>query len=383
MTRDFPIHGFVAQGFERVRAAFEHNFTEGIEVGAGCCAIVAGKTVVDLWGGYRDRDCTQPWTEDTLVNVYSTTKGVGAVAFACAVDDGRISYDVPVRDYWPELRAGTNGLTVAQLLAHLGGLCGFREPVRVEDLYDWSVMRHRLEREDPHWQPGTAAGYHAVTWGYLAGELVRRTTGTTLGRLVAERIARPLEADFHLGLDDRHFDRVASPITPKHARVQPRDPVAPAVGPLFAVALMNPALRPYADVCSAPWRRAEIAASNGHGTAKSLARIYGAVASGGALEGVRVLSAPTIERATREMWNSDTDLVLGRGLRRSAGFILNTDSMFGPRAESFGHSGAGGSTGFADPTTQLGFGYTMNQMAPGSDGETRAARLIRALYASL
>jgi CubicO group peptidase (beta-lactamase class C family) len=134
---DFPIHGFVVRGFECVRDVFERNFTEDIEVGAGCCAIVEGTTVVDLHGGYRDLDCTQAWRADTLVNVYSTTKGIGAAAFSSAVDDGRPSYDAPVRDYWPELRAAANGLTVAQLLSHQGGLCGFRDPLSVADLYEW------------------------------------------------------------------------------------------------------------------------------------------------------------------------------------------------------------------------------------------------------
>jgi CubicO group peptidase (beta-lactamase class C family) len=379
----FPVGGFVAPGFERVRRVFERNFIDDIEVGAACCAIVDGKTVVDLYGGYRDLECSQPWTADTLVNVYSTTKGVGAGAFACIVDAGRLSYDAPVREYWPELRAAANGLTVAQLLSHQGGLCGFRDALRVDDLYDWDGMVRRFEREEPHWLPCTGAGYHAVTWGYLAGELVRRVTGSSLGRLLSERIAEPLGADFHLGLDDRHFHRVANPISPKHARRHPTNPVAPAVGPLYPIALLNPSIRPYADVASAAWRRAEIAASNGHGTANGIARIYAMLANGGSLDGVRVLSPSTIERATRQEWGGEMDLVLGRGLRRSAGFILNSDAMFGPSDAAFGHSGAGGSTGFADPTKRLGFGYVMNQMEPGGVDDTRAARLIRAVYDAL
>ena len=152
----FPIHGDVANGFERVRDVFVRNFDD-IEVGAGFCVIVDGRTVVDLWGGFRDRECTEPWTEDTLVNVYSTTKGVAAAVVATLVDDGKLDYEAPVRSYWPELRAASDGLSVGQLLSHQGGLPGVRTRVTVEDLYDWKKMVGLLEREEPHWRPGTAA----------------------------------------------------------------------------------------------------------------------------------------------------------------------------------------------------------------------------------
>lgn len=379
---DFPVHGFVAPGFERVRDVFERNFVDDIEVGASFSAIVDGETVVDLWGGYQDRACTRPWNADTLVNVYSTTKGIASIAFAALVEDGVIDYDAKVNDYWPEFRAGRAGLTVGQLLSHQSGVCGLREKVSIEDLYDWSRMIERIAAEEPFWQPGTAAGYHAVLWGYLPGELARRATGESLGTLLAQRIAAPLDADVHLGLRAAQHGRVADLIGPNHARIQPD--LATLMGvkmpPLFKYALQNPSIRPWQDACSAPWRSAEIAAANAQASARGIARIYGALARGGELGGVRVLAEDTIAAMCLEEVGERDDLVLGRPLRRGRGIILNTLSMYGPHANTYGHSGAGGSVGFADPELKLGIGYAMNQMQPGIETDTRGNRLIRAVF---
>lgn len=382
---DYPVHGFTAPGFESLRAVFERNFTDDIEVGASFCAVHDGRTVVDLWGGWQDRSCTRPWQADTLVNVYSTTKGIASIAFATLVEDGLIDYAAPVRDYWPELAAGRNGLTVGQLLSHQGGLCGLREPVTVADLYDWDGMIRRIEAEAPHWEPGEGAGYHAVLWGYLPGELARRLTGRTLGRILAERVAGPLSADCYLGLPDAEHHRVADLIGPNHARRQP-DLSALAglrMPPLYPVALQNPSIRPWQDACSPAWRRAEIAAANAQANARGIARIYGAVARGGELEGRRILAPATIAALTVEEVGGQDDLVLGRPMRRARGVMLNTLGQYGPNPQSFGHAGAGGSVGFADPVMRLGVGYAMNQMQPGIETDTRGGRLIAALYACL
>jgi CubicO group peptidase (beta-lactamase class C family) len=382
---EFPVHGLTAAGFERVREVFERNFTDDIEVGASFSAVLDGMTVVDLWGGWQDRACTRPWVEDTLVNVYSTTKGVASIAFATLVEDGLIAYEAPVHDYWPELRAARDGLTVGQLLSHQGGLCGLRESVTVADLYDWDGMIRRLEAEEPHWEPGTAAGYHAVLWGYFPGELARRLTGKTLGRLLAERVAGPLHADCFLGLPASEHGRVADLIGPNHARRQPDlSSLAGLTLPaLYGVALQNPSIRPWQDACSAPWRSAEIAAANGQANARGIARIYGAVARGGELEGVRILSPETIAAMTVEEVGAQDDLVLGRPMRRARGVMLNTLGQYGPNPASYGHAGAGGSVGFADPARKLGVGYAMNQMQPGIETDTRGGRLVAALYACL
>lgn len=362
---DFPVHGTTAPGFERVHDVFERNFTQDIEVGASFSAVVGGETVVDLWGGYQDRDCSRPWLADTLVNVYSTTKGVASATLATVVEDGALDYDAPVKNYWPEFRAGANGLTVGQFLSHQSGVCGLREPVTVADLYDWTRMTERIAAEEPHWEPGTAAGYHAILWGYLSGELVRRITGKSLGQLLRERIAGPLGADFHIGLPDAEHHRVADLIGPNHARKQP-DPASllgAKMPPLFRFALQNPSVRPWQDACTAPWRRAEIA------------RIYGALA-----DGERVLKRETIAAMTVEEWGMADDLVLGRPMRRGRGINLNTEGQYGPNPSAFGHNGAGGSIGFADPERRLGVGYAMNQMQPGIEADTRGNRLVRAVF---
>ena len=382
---DFPIHGTVASGFESVRGVFERNFVDDIEVGASFCAIVDGETVADLWGGYQDRACTRPWNEDTLVNVYSTTKGLASIAFAALVEDGLIDYDAKVSDYWPELRAGRNGLKVGQLLSHQSGVCGLREKVAIADLYDWPTMIARIETEDPFWEPGTAAGYHAVLWGYLSGELALRASGKSLGDILASRIAGPLGADVHLGLPTAEHGRVADLVGPNHARIQPD--LATLLGvkmpPLFKYALQNPSIRPWQDACSAPWRSAEIAAANAQANARGIARIYGALARGGELDGVRVLTEATIAAMCHEEVGEHDDLVLGRPLRRGRGVILNTQGMYGPNPNTYGHSGAGGSVGFADPALKLGIGYAMNQMQPGIETDTRGNRLIRAMLDAL
>lgn len=377
---DFPVNGTTAPGFERVRGVFERNFTDDIEVGASFSAVVGGETVVDLWGGYQDRDCSRPWLADTLVNVYSTTKGVASATLATVVEDGALNYDAPVKNYWPEFRAGANGLSVGQFLSHQSGVCGLRDLVTVADLYDWPRMTERIAAEEPHWEPGTAAGYHAILWGYLAGELARRITGKSLGQLLRERIAGPLGADFHIGLPDSEHHRIADLIGPNHARKQP-DPASllgVKMPPLFRFALQNPSVRPWQDACTAPWRRAEIAAANGHGNARGIARIYGALA-----DGERILKRKTIAAMTVEEWGMSDDLVLGRPMRRGRGINLNTEGQYGPNPGAFGHNGAGGSIGFADPERHLGVGYAINQMQPGIEADTRGSRLVRAVFECL
>lgn len=378
---DYPIHGEVRPGFEPVRDVFARNFTDDVEVGASVCILHRGETVVDLWGGYRDAGGTIPWTRDTLVNVYSTTKGIAAIAFATLVEEGLVSYTDPVRDYWPELLAGRDGLTVGDLLAHMGGLCGVDEPLTVEDLYDWQKMIGLLERQAPHWSPGSAAGYHAVVWGYLPGELAVRLTGKTLGTLVRERLAEPLEAEFHLGLPPELDDRVAPMIGPNRARRQPdlSSFAGLELPPLYPVALQNPVIRPFQDASSPAWQRAEIAAANGQANARGIARIYAAALD----TGQGPLGRETLASLVAQRVGEQDDLVLGRPMRRGAGVILNTANGYGPAAAAWGHSGAGGSIGFADPSAGVAFGYAMNQMQNNLDDDTRGGRLLRAFYSCL
>jgi CubicO group peptidase (beta-lactamase class C family) len=242
-----------------------------------------------------------------------------------------------------------------------------------------------LEEQPPFWPPGQGAGYHAIVWGYLAGQLVRLTTGRTLGEVFRDEIAAPLDADCWIGLPASERARVAPMISASRARIQP-DPAALAAltaPPLYAVALGNPVIRPFADASSAAWQGAEIAAANGTANARGIARVYAAAANGGAWNGTRILEPATLAALVVEEVGLEEDLVLGRALRRGRGVMLNTDGQYGPGAGAFGHAGAGGSVGFADPHTRVAIGYAKNQMQTNLDGDTRAGRLARAVYASL
>lgn len=385
---DVPIFGTTAPGFEPVRAAFAAGFTDDVEVGAGFCVLRGQEVLVDLWGGFRDGALTRPWTRDTLVNVYSTTKGLAAAAVATLVDAGELDYAVPVAEYWPELQAGVDGLTVTQLLAHQAGLCGVHDALTVTDLYDSAAMCRRLETMAPLWPPGSAAGYHAVTWSFLVGELVRRAAGMSLGAVLRQRVADPLVADVHLGLPAEQHHRVADLIGPNRARKRlawsgQGGPAADRGSrpPLNAIAMENPVIRPYADASSAAWRRAELAASNGHATAAGVARVYAALAGGGALGAVRILAPDTVAALCEEVWGREPDLVLGYPMRRGRGVNLNTDGELGPEPAAFGHTGTGGSLGMADPVRGIGVGYVMNQLR--GSGPRPAARLLDAVYRCL
>jgi len=384
---DVEVRGFVAPGFENVREAFRENW-QGYEVGACVSVVHQGRTVVDLWGGWLDRECTRPWLGDTLVNVYSTTKGMGSLAAAILADEGRLDYEARVVEYWPEFRAeGKDQITVAQLLSHQAGLCGLPRKTTVEDLYDWEGMVRKLAAMKPLWEPGTAAGYHAVTWGFFPGELILRITGKTLGAYFHEKVAGPLKADFYIGLPDSEMDRVADLIGPNRARV-PQKKIDPnrEMPPFYRIALMNPSIRPFKDASSHAWRKAELAAANGQANARGIARIYGALAGGGEIDGVRIISRAGIEAATiEEVDGGQPNLVTGRATRFGRGFRLNSegDYDYGPNPRSFGHAGAGGSLGFADPDANLGFGYAMNQMQVNEDDERRTDRLVKAVYESL
>lgn len=393
MAKVAEIGGFVAPGFEAVRDAFQANFESGAEIGATFSAVLKGETVADLWAGYRDRDRTRPWKEDTIVNVYSTTKGMGSIALAALFDEGKLDYDAKITDYWPEFGAhGKGEMSVAQVVSHQAGVCGPRDPITVEDLYDWDKMCSMLAAQEPFWEPGTQSGYHAVVWGYLAGEVIRRITGKSIGAYFHEKVAAPLEADFYIGLPESEESRAsdmisAAPMKPEDAAKMGPEAIKAAQAmqqsELYQAALGNPQIKPYRDVSSRAWRAAEIPAANGTGNGRGIARIYGALANGGALGGVQILSADAIAESTKQEWGDKPDAVLGMPMPKARGFMLNRMGMYGPSEKAFGHSGAGGSIGFSDPETGLGIGYAMNQMANNLDGDSRGGRLINAVYAAL
>jgi len=391
---EITIEGDTHPTFHAIRNVF-HSLWETIEVGASLCVYYENEKVIDLWAGHRDRARTLSWEADTLVNVYSASKGVASFAFACLVDEGKISYNDKVSDHWPEFGAeAKQDITVSQLLSHQAGLCGVDTKLEVSDLYHWEKMCNLLAAQKPYWQPGSASGYHAVTWGYFPGELIRRITGKSIGKYINEKISKPLEADFYLGLPDSELFRYSPLIGPNHMRryvkseaeklaALARKKSPPAIQPkLTQVALMNPPISPFKDASSSAWRHAEIPASNGHGSARGLARIYAAMANGGHFNGLEICSEEVLALANKLEVENTKDLVLGTKIRRSRGFILNTDACYGPNRDSFGHAGAGGSMAFADPKRKLGFAYVMNQMQNDTHPH-RYKRLIDAVYECL
>ncbi|MFQ5699911.1 MAG: serine hydrolase domain-containing protein [Myxococcota bacterium] len=381
MTESAEIHGHCDPSFARVRDAFAGAFESSAEVGAACSVQVDGEAVVDLWAGWQDASRTRPWERDTLVNVFSTTKGMTALCAHLLIDEGRLDLDAPVAAYWPEFAAADKGaISFRQLISHQAGLPALRDPLPTEALFDWQTMTQALAAETPWWKPGTRHGYHAVTFGWLVGEVVRRISGQSLGAFFRERVAGPLGADFYIGfgpeLDSRVADLIQGPV---HADDGAsffeeilKDPESMA-----ARAFMNPPVM--GDVSSSrAWRGAEIPAANGHATAAALAQVYGQLACG------KLLSREGIERA-REEQAAGPDAILPLETRIANGFMLAPQSEpCGPNPRAFNHGGAGGSLGFCDPETRLGFGYVMNHMHMGAWLiDPRARDLVGAVYESL
>jgi CubicO group peptidase (beta-lactamase class C family) len=377
------VQGECDSRFARVREAFEAGFTAGREVGASFAATVDGRFVVDLWGGHADAARTRRWERDTIVNVFSTTKAMTALAAHVLADRGLLDVDAPVARYWPEFAAsGKKGIPVRHLLTHQSGLAALREPLPTEALYDWPRMTAALAAETPWWEPGSVSGYHAITYGYLVGEVVRRISGKTLGTFVRDEITRPLGADFHIGLPASEDARVAEMIGPSAEEIAGAGPAA-TIDPasLLGKVMGNPPVTP--AVANRPaWRRAEIPAANGHGNARSVARVMAALACGGSLDGVRLLAPATLARAIEPQWYGQ-DLVLGFPMRWGLGFMLASPTLpLGPSPRAFGHGGWGGSLGIADPDASVSWAYVMNKMTPGTTGDSRAAGPVAALYGS-
>ena len=387
MGEAIEIKGHCDPQFQGVRDLFEQAFRQGDELGASVCITLEGETVVDLFGGYADEARTQPWQRDSLVNVFSTTKGMTALCALRLVEEGRLDLDAPVAKYWPEFAAGgKTDLPVRYLLSHRAGMAAVKAPLPPGSLYEWETMTNALAAQEPWWTPGEAHGYHAVTFGFLVGEVVRRITGRSLGTYFREQLAAPLGLDFHIGLPESEEKRVSALVQgPVHTEGGPdlferimADPES-----LLAKAFINPPLLP-TDANSREWRAAEIPAANGHGTAAALARVYAALSLGGDLDGVHVLSPEIIEQARTEQ-SLGKDLILPLVSRFGLGFGMPpAEEPVGPNFRVFGHAGAGGSYGQADPENRMSFGYTMNLMHSGVwivDPRPRA--LLAAAYAAL
>ncbi|MGW2729851.1 serine hydrolase domain-containing protein [Streptomyces sp. NPDC001494] len=381
------VQGHCDPRFTAVREAFEENFRDRGELGAAVAVTVGGETVVDLWGGWADAARTRPWERDTLVNVWSTTKGPVALCAHLLADRGLLDFDRPVAAYWPEFAAaGKEDVRVRDLLSHRAGLSGLREPHSVEELYDWELTTARLAATEPWWEPGTRSGYHALTWGFLVGEVIRRVSGLHPGAFLEEEVTGPLGLDFTIGLPEKETGRAAELV---HARSRDDGERAAAfrqLPPAAIAALANPPVGA-AQANTAAWRAAEIPAANGHGTARSVAALYGVFAGRGSYGDRRILSPEAVERV-REGQGACRDLVLGAGLEGETEiglglWLSGPHGSYGPNPRAFGHDGFGGSCGLADPEAEVSLGYAMNRMGPHIADDPRKTALVEAVYSAL
>ena len=365
--------GFVAPGFEPVRDLFEASWSE--ELGAGFAAVRGGEIVVNVWGGWADRARTRPWAPDTIVPVYSTTKGVAAIVMAWLADRGLIDYEAPTASVWPEFAAhGKDKVTIAQTLAHQAGVPGFLHEIDPDLWLDPQPCAQAIAALEPLWPPGSASGYHPLTWGYIAGELAKRASGRSLGTILREEICRPLGVDFYVGLPESQHPRAAEMKKPTQAGAFGE------ITPPRKAAFFTKWAAPVRG--STQWRTIEIPSANGHGTALSVAQLYEIYATGGSIGASRILSDEAYGRLTSPRWRGD-DLVLPFNIDWRAGAMANTNRFNGPNIEAFGHSGMGGSTGFGDSVAGVSVGYVMNKQSHHIMGDPRSLRLIEALYSCL
>ncbi len=388
------IDGWTAPGFEIVRDQFEKNFADGLEVGAAFAAYHHGQKVVDVWGGIADEATERPWEEDTLIVVFSTTKGATAICAHQLAQAGRLDVDAPVVEYWPEFgQAGKETIPVDYLLSHRAGLPWVDEKLALEDALAWEPMIHALEHQSPVWEPGTAHGYHAVTFGYLVGEVIRRISGRSIGTYFRDEVAAPLGLDFHIGLPAELEPRVGRLIggiggiggdAPADADPEAMAALAALVGPdsKLGKALSGGGAFSEAGVFNTrAVHAAEIPAAGGITDARSIARMYAACI--GEVDGVRLLGEAQVEEATTQRTEGPDIVLLDLDLQFGLGFFVPSTllQLGGPR--SFGHFGAGGSAGWVDPEADLAFGYAMNRMDLGLAGDLRSYSLVNACYEAI
>ena len=371
------LFGHASGRFSRVKDAFAANFESGQELGARFTVVQAGETVIDLWAGYADRARSRPFDETTLTPVFSTTKALAALLIARLVDQGRIDYGQTVASVWPAFaQAEKAAITIEQMMSHQAGLSGLSERMDPTDWFDWDLICARLAAMTPLWPPGRASGYHPITFGYLAGEVFRRVDGRTMGRALRDDLAGPHGLDLWIGLPDAQAHRAAEMQRPTALpNFSRRTPAARA-------AFLTPWAQPGGRGAEA-LRRLELPSATGYATALALARLMGALADNGWLDGETILSPALIAEASRERIRGP-DLVLPFDMSWAAGFMRNAATHpWGPGNETFGHSGWGGSCAFADPERKLGGAYVMNRQSPELLGDARPKRLIEAVYGCL
>ena len=389
-----PLRGRYSPEFEPVAEAFVRNFEEHGEVGASLCITLDGDPVLDLWGGARDAEQQAPWAEDTMCVVFSSTKGAVALAAHTLIADGALDLNAPVARYWPEFATnGKEDATVRMMLDHSVGVPAMREKLKDKGCCDWEYMVERLENEEPFWEPGTRNGYHMANFGWTVGELVRRAAGVSMGAYFREAVAEPTGAECWIGLPESEEPKVAPMI--------PFRPVKGAELGAFTKALISDAksipslafynqggFNPNSRAC----RAAEIGGAGGVANGRGLARIYAPFACGGELNGRRFVDADTLAAMGEVAVATHEDATLLIPTRFSLGFMKSMDNRLAPAVDkssaifsgaAFGHVGAGGSVGFADPLARMSFGYTMNKMGPGILMNERGQALVDSAYRSL
>jgi CubicO group peptidase (beta-lactamase class C family) len=387
------IHGSYDERFIAVKEAFERNFEEDLEVGASLAITHKGNLVLDIYGGYMDKAKTRSWERETIINVYSTTKVMGSLCIHILVDRGLIDLDAPISKYWPEFaQAGKESMPVRYILSHTTGIPRFDEKITVQDLYNWDKMTHMIASQKPWWKPGTRSGYQSITFSFLAGELIRRVLersgnkSKTIGEFFKNEVAEPLDIDFHIGLDARYDDRVAELVDTRENVPNWVKFMLNVLMPRKAKVLFNP---PPSELMkhsqTREWRAAELASSNGHGNARSIARVGALLACGGMLDGKQILSRSAVENSlVEQIYNKDLISIGPQKVRWGLGWALEfpdeqrqTDLALGSR--SFHWGGWGGSKCIMDYDKQVSLGYAMNKMGPTLGKDVRIPRIIKPL----
>jgi len=394
------VQGTCTSRFAQVREEFERNFAERGEVGASVCVTIDGETVVDMWGGIAEPASGRAWRADTVGNVWSATKGATALCAHMLASRGQLDLNAPVAQYWPEFaKSGKEAVLVRHLLNHQAGLPALRDPLPAGCFYDWNLMADALAKEEPFWKPGTRNGYHALTFGFLVGEVVRRASGRTLGTFFRDEVAGPLGLDFWIGLPEEHEGRVAPTI--------PADPPGPGdpVPSFYVAALTDPTsvqglllvntggyMMVPGESDSRAAHAAEMGAVGGITNGRGLAGMYRPLALGGSVDGVRLVGAEQVAIMGAVSSATSADAVMLVPTRWALGFTKTMDNGHLPVAdreglllseEAFGHVGMGGSLGFADPKARMSFGYTMNRQGSGLGVNPRGQSLVDAVYRAL
>lgn len=377
---DDLVHGHCDERFHAIRDALSDALACTEETGAAIAVDIDGELVVDMWGGYADAGRTKPWTQDTIVNVWSSTKTVTALAGLMLIDRGLITAGTPVAECWPEFGAnGKQDIEFRHLLTHSSGLSGWEQPFAIEDSYDWEKSTAALAGQAPWWQPGTASGYHALTYGHLIGEVLRRITGMSLKEFVREEISGPLAADFQIGARREDAHRIAE-IIPSD---EPMDLPLEQLSETAIKTLMG--APPPVVANTDEWRAADIGAVNGHGNARSLARILSAISLGGTVNGVKLLQPETVESIFEVHCDGPDVVLLGHPLRWGLGFGLpQTKTVpYVPDGKICFWGGWGGSWETCNPDHRATFAYVMNRMGPGVEGSARTSRYLNLFYEAL